>query len=403
MKHMNTIRFAAHAFGRGVRVMAAFDVAKARTRCQELQASVKTNREKLAEHVQNKTGTEQELTALRDTIARETQEYSDLMGALSAGEQEMAGRVAAQFERRMAGRESAMQDAMGGYFRAMITGTAPEAAVMAALSLPITTGANPGNGLLPINVSDQLIDDIYGDDGFLAEVTHSQIKGLRLPKVVTAETSTDAAVAAGSDPTEHTMDDDEILFGRFPGRDMISVPGAVMRGTNLQLGAYIEAKLQEIHRNRIYRRMFASSASGNYAHMSVYNAAVGIAEVQGATMYDAICAALAALPAIVRPVAKVAMQPLAYFNMVKELTNGAATLFGRPQESMLGFAVVLCDYATQPIVGDLTTIRVNYDDALYVKSDEDIKKDVVTVVVGGDYDIQVEDKSRLRRVKVAAA
>lgn len=403
MKHMNTMRFAARAFGRGVRVMAAFDVAKARTRCQELQASVRTNREKLAEHVQNKTGTEQELTALRDTIARETREYSDLMGALTAGEQEMAGRVAAQFERRLAGRESAMQDAMGGYFRAMITGSAPESAVMAALSLPITTGANPGNGLLPITVSDQLIDDIYGDDGFLAEVTHSQIKGLRLPKIATTETGTDAAVPAGSDPTEHSMEDDEILFGRFPGRDMITVPGAVMRGTNLQLGAYIERKLQEIHRSRIYRRMFASSASGDYTHMSVYNAAVGIAEVQGDTMYDAICAALAALPASVRSAAKVAMQPMAYFAMVKELTNGAATLFGRPQESMLGFAVVLCDYATQPLVGDLKTIRVNYDDALYVKSDEDIKKDVVTVVVGGDYDIQVEDKNRLRRVKVAAA
>lgn len=403
MKHMNTMRFAAHAFGRGVRVMAAFDVAKARTRCQELSGQIRAEREKLAGQVQEGTHTEQELQAIRDGIAGMTREYSDLMGALAAGEQEMAGHVAAQFERRMAFRESEIKDAMGGYFRAMITRTAPPAAVMAALSLPVTTGANPGNGLLPITVSNQLIDDIYGDDGFLAEVTHSQINGLRLPKVVTEETSTDAAVAAGSDPTEHTVDDDEILFGRFPGRDMISVPGAVMRGTNLQLGAYIEAKLQEIHRNRIYRRLFASSASGNYAHMSVYNAAVGIAEVQGATMYDAICACLAALPASVRSVAKVAMQPMAYFNMVKELTNGAATLFGRPQESMLGFAVVLCDYATQPIVGDLTTIRVNYDDALYVKSDEDIKKDVVTVVVGGDYDIQVEDKSRLRRVKVAAA
>lgn len=403
MKHMNTMRFAAHAFGRGVRVMAAFDVARAHTRCQELAGEIRAERERLAGHVQEGTGTEQELQEIRDGIARRTQEYSDLMGALSAGEQEMAGRVAAQFERRLAGREGAIADAMGGYFRAMITHTAPEASVMAALSLPITTGGNPGNGLLPITVSDQLIDDIYGDDGFLAEVTHSQIQGLRLPKIATMETSTDAAVAAGSDPSEHDMDDDEILFGRFPGRDMITVPGAVMRGTNLQLGAYIERKLQEIHRNRIYRRLFAASAAGDYTHMSVYNAAVGIAEVSGATMYDAICASLAALPASVRSVAKVAMKPMEYFKMIKELTNGAATLFGRPQESMLGFAVVLCDYATQPLVGDLKTIRVNYDDALYVKSDEDIKKDVVTVVVGGDYDIQVEDKNRLRRVKVAAA
>ena len=110
-----------------------------------------------------------------------------------------------------------------------------------------------------------------------------------------------------------------------------------------------------------------------------------------------------ALPASVRSVAKVVMQPMEYYKMVKELTGGAATLFGRPQESMLGFAVVLCDYATQPIVGDLKTIRVNYDDPLFVKSDEDIDTDVIKVVINGDYDIQVEDKNRLRRVKVAAA
>lgn len=402
MKHMNTMRFAARAFGRGVRVMAAFDVARARTRCQELAGEIRAEREKLAGQVQEGTHTEQELQAIRDGIASRTREYSDLMGALSAGEQELAGRVAAQFERRMAGREGAFVDAVGGYFRAMITRTAPEAGVMAALSLPVTTGANPGNGLLPITVSDQLIDDIYGDDGFLYEVTHSQVKGLRLPKVETTENATDEAVEAGNGATEHDMDDDEIQFGRFPGRDKIRVPGAVMRSTNLQLGTYIESKLQEIHRNRIYRRIFATSASGNYAHMSVYNAAVGIKEITGATNYDAICDALSDLPAIVRSVAKVVMQPKAYFAMVKELTGGAATLFGRPQESVLGFSVVLCDYVTDILVGDLKTIRVNYDDPLFVKSDEDIDTDVVKVVINGDYDIQVEDKNRLRRVKVAS-
>ena len=69
MKHMNTMRFAARAFGRGVRVMAAFDVARARTRCQELQSEIRAEREKLAGHVQAGTGTQQELQEIRDGIA----------------------------------------------------------------------------------------------------------------------------------------------------------------------------------------------------------------------------------------------------------------------------------------------------------------------------------------------
>ena len=400
---MNKMRFAAHAFGRGVRVMAAFDIGKARTRCQELQTSFAAARTQLAEHVQNGTGTEQELQALRDQIARETREYSDLMGALQDNEQQMAGQVAAQFNRSWGERAAAFRDAIGGFFRAAITKTALTAGMMAALSIPVTTGANPGNGFLPITVSNTLIDDIYGDEGFLAAITHSQIKGLRLPKAKTSVTQTTEAVAAGTAATEHEFDDDVILFGRFPGRDKILVPGSVMRGTNVDLAGYIQAKLNEIHQERLYKRMFATSAAGDYAHMSLYHADTGIAEVTGATMYEAICAALSALPAKVRAASKVAMTPMAYFAMVKELSGGAATLFGTPDKAMLGFGVVLCEYATEPIVGDLKTIRVNYDDALFLKTDEDIDTDVIKFVINGDYDIQVEDANRLRRVKVAAA
>ncbi|MBR5302953.1 MAG: hypothetical protein IKU38_08970, partial [Clostridia bacterium] len=118
MKNMNKMRYAAKAFGRGVRVMAEFDIGRARTRCQELQASCTQARTNLAEHVQNGTGTEQELQALRDQIARETREYNDLMGALQTNEQQMAGQVAAQFNRSWADRAAAFRDAMGGYFRA---------------------------------------------------------------------------------------------------------------------------------------------------------------------------------------------------------------------------------------------------------------------------------------------
>lgn len=403
MKNMNKMRFAAHAFGRGVRVMAAFDIGKARTRCQELQTSFAAARTQLAEHVQNGTGTEQELQALRDQIARETREYTDLMGALQNNEQQMASQVAAQFNRAFGERMNVFRDAVGGYFRAVMTGTALTASMMAALSVPVTTGANPGNGLLPVTVSDHLIADIYGDDGFLQAITVTNIPGLRLPKAKTTVTQTTEAVPAGTTATVHNTEDDTLMFGRFPGRDKIEIPTSVLRGTNTQLFEYAESKLMEIHRERMLMRMWATAASGSYAHMSVYDATVGVKEVEGATMYDAICAAIAELPTAARRTAKVAMTPLAYFAMVRDLANGAMSLFGKPQEAMLGFGVVLCDNATQPLVGDLKTIHVNYDDTLQIESDKDIDTGVTKIVISGDYDIQVEDANRLRRVKVAAA
>lgn len=399
--YKSKMRYAAMAFGRG-RVMAAFDIGKARTDCQALYASVKAARERLAEHAQNGTGTQEELQALRNEIAQGTQRYDDMMAAIRMNEQQMADGVAAQFNRQMAERKDTIRSAIGGYFRAAMTHVALTASVMAALSVPVTTGANPGNSLLPITVSNQLIDDIYGDEGFLSEITHSAIKGLRLPKVTTAETETDGVTEAGSAATEHEFDDDMILFGRYPGRDKILVPGSVMRGTDLDVYGYVQAKLMEIHRNRMLRRIHATGATGNFAHMSVYNAEVGVKTVSGATMYEAISTAIADLPASVRRVAKVAMTPKAYFAMIRELTNGAATLFGKPEDAMLGFKVVLDEYAETPIVGDLTTIRANYDDPLFLKTDEDIDTDVIKIVINGDYDIQIEDASRLRLVSVAA-
>jgi len=399
MKNYNqTMRYAARAFGRG-RVMAAFDIAKARTRCQELTGSIQSARAQLAEHVQNGTGTAEELQNLRNQIARETQEYSDLSGALQTEENLQRGRVTAQFNQRM-GRIAA--DARGALFRAMITGAEVTSQILNAVSAPVTIGANPGNGLLPVNVSDELIDDIYDDGGFLSAITVTSIPGLRLPKVTTTETQTDAALEDGADATEHAMEDDQILFGRFPGRECISVPTAVLRGTNTQLDAYLTAKLTEFHRERQYRRMFSVAASGNYAHMSVYNAAVGVKTVTGATLYEGICNAIAALPMAARRVAQVALTPTAYYGMIRELANGAQTLFGTPSEAVLGFKVALCDNAVKPVVGDLKTIHVNYDAPLSLETDMHAKTGVTDVVVSGDCDIQIEDANRLRIVEVAA-
>lgn len=400
--YRNAMRYAAKAFGRGVRVTAALDIHAAHERCQTLQAGIRDAREQLAAHAMAGTGTEQELTALRERIARDVQTYNDISGALQAEEGRRAAGVAAQFNAQMQSGRRAVNEAIGGYFRAVMTGAALTAAAMTALSLPLEIGANPGNGVMPVTVSNELITDIQDDGAFLSAVTVTQIPGLRLPRVKTAVTQTTEALASGAEATEHTMNDDLILFGRYPGRDVISVPSNVLQGTNTDLHGYISAKLQEIHRERLYARALATGAAGQYAHMSVYHGDVGVKTVTGATMYEAIIASLAALPLAARRVAKVAMTSANYYAMIKELANGATPLFGTVDQKVLGFEVVLCENAVKTLVGDLKAIHINYDEALGMKSDENIRIGVTDVVIYGDYDIQVTDAERLRIAAVSA-
>lgn len=404
MKNYNKqMRYAAHAFSRGTRVMAAFDIGKARTRCQELKASMDKARGELAEHVQAKTGKPEDLKKLRDQIARQAQEYSDLAGALDIEEERQRGQVAAQFNRRMSRQDEGFRASLGEYFRGMITGSVVCPEVMAQLGLPITTGENPGNPLLPVTLSNNLIDDLYDDGGFLDEIEHTQIPGLRMAKMTTTDDENDAATPAGQAAHEIKTDADLITWGRFPNRDKIYVPTGVVNGTSTDLEKYIRDALFRTHRARMRRRIFAKSAESAYKHMSVYDSTVGIKKVEGATMLDAIMAALADLPSDVRAVAKVAMSPQAYYAIIRELANGATALFGKPDKAVLGFEAVFCDNAETPLVGDLKTIHCNYDSPVSVKSKEDIDLDLFLTVLGTDYDIQIKDKNSLRLVGVKAA
>ena len=295
-----------------------------------------------------------------------------------------------------------IKNARGAYLKSAITRQplAPEVRD----ALVITTGANPGNGVLPIEVSRSLITDIYGEDRFLSALTHTQIKGLRMP-AVTASPAADAvreadgSTAAGAT----TLTDAVINFARYPGREKISEPSAILRGTETDLDAYITGRLQYDHRINMRKRIFAaSSTTGDLAHMSVYTTGSGnpgLTVVEGADVLNAVQLAIAALPDGVRENASVVMPYESWMALIQTLANGATTLFGKPTEEILGFKVITCDYVDADagiLVGDLSTIHVNYDDPLWLKTDEDIDLDMTKIVVGYDYDIRIEDKNRLR-------
>lgn len=300
----------------------------------------------------------------------------------------------------------------GAYLRSRIQGSEMPATVRDALTF--TKGANPGGPLLPVEISNQLITDIYGEDRFLQYLTHTQIKGLRLPKIAgtapaDAARLPDGSTAAGA----YTLTDGVISFGRFPGREKILVPGAIMRGTDTDLAGYVTKRLNYGHRAMMRARLFAhgssgaAPAAGDFTHMSVYGTGsgnMGLVAKTGATLLAAIQAAIADLPEGVRDDAKVVMPYADWMTLIGTLANGAVALFGAQAKSLLGFEVVICDSvvpANGYLVGDLSSLHVNYDDPLRLETDRDIDLDMDLTVIGYDYDIQCEDPTRLRLAKVS--
>jgi ATP-dependent Clp protease protease subunit len=314
-------------------------------------------------------------------------------------------------------------EARGAFFRSRMTGSELPAEIKNALTF--TKGGNPGGPLLPVEVSTQLITDIYGEDRFLQYLTHTQIKGLRLPKI-SATPDTDAVKMpdGSTGAAAYTLADAVVSFGRYPGREKILVPGAIMRGTDTDLNAYITKRMTEQHRAFMRSRIFlhgssgAAPSAGDFTHMSVYGTtsangdmcitAVTTAQAStdptGAEILAAIQAAIAALPEGVRDEAKVVMPYADWQLMISTLANGAATLYGAPAKTVLGFEVVICDSCVRAngyLVGDLSTLHVNYDDPLRLETDRDINLDMDLTVIGYDYDIRCEDANRLRLAKLA--
>lgn len=314
-------------------------------------------------------------------------------------------RVARQYNEMEGTKMDKTKLVRGAFLRSAITREPMPAELQNALTF--TKGANPGGPLLPVEVSTTLIEDIYGEDAFLEHVTHTQIKGLRLPKV-TAAPAADAVRMPNADAGETELTDAIITFGRFPGREKILVPGTIMRGTDTDLDSYITRRLNRDHRARMKERIFAETPAGDFAHMGVYATGAGnpgLTVKTGETILEAIQAAIADLPEGVRENAAVVMPYADWMTLIQTLANGAATLFGRPTKEMLGFEVVTCDYvkaAKGYLVGDLSTIHINYDDPLRMETDRDINLDMDLTVIGYDYDIQVEDANCLRLAKVGA-
>lgn len=400
MKHMNArMRYASRALGG--RARAEMDMGAALTRAQEIKNSLRAKREELAGMAAKADYDPEAGRALRETIEREAQTYADLMQAVQTQEEQTAARVAGHANARMAQTARASRDALGGLYRALMVGGDVPAKIKNELSLPTTPAGSNGAYLLPKHVSDQLIADIAADTSILDAITVTQITGLSMPKIATTDAEGDDT-DEGTAAVEATMTGGEIVFGRYPYRKSVTVPNSLLVDTNVALEAYITGKHTELMRARMCSRLFAATPAGNYIHMGVYRTTDAIKTATGDTLLAGIQAALADLPTMPQGVYKVALSMGDWMSLITLLANGATPLFAAPLREIIGFEPVICNYVTKPVVGDLSTIHLNYDTPIMYEAERKATMGTTSFVLSTHYDIQIEQPELLRVVTVGA-
>ena len=235
------------------RVWAKVDVNALLMQAQTLAGEIKTLRGQLADKVGADGAKAEDGKAIYNQIAEKKALYDQTMEAAQTEMQAQAGRVAAGFNRKLESVAQHNAEALGGLYRALITGAAIPQETINALSLPtVTTGGAAGNGgyLLPKNVSDQIIRDIVDDDSILAEITTTSITGLEMPKVATTDVDGDD-VSDGTDAPDATLTASMLTFGRLPYAKAVTVPNSLLTDTNTAIESYINTRHAEMMRARL--------------------------------------------------------------------------------------------------------------------------------------------------------
>jgi len=272
-----------------------------------------------------------------------------------------------------------------------------------------------GEKILPTNMSRELILEPVEKNPLRDICRVTNITGLEEPKLgFTIEDADLADVLDTATANEIALTGDVIAYGRQKCKVSATVKDTVLHGTDTDLVAAVEDALRSALAKR--EKLFAfKSATDLYnsgtkdtahAHMSFYDytsytsASVltyAITAKEGATMYDAIAAALGDLADDFAANASIVMKKSDYYAMIKTLTNDADTLFGAKPASILGVPVIFCDKATIPVVGDFRYYGINYDIGAIYETDKDAKKGEYYFVftAWGDQQIRLRSAFRL--------
>ncbi len=302
--------------------------------------------------------------------------------------------------------EKERQKAKGKFYRDALQGAKQEELAKAYQFLGAIPAADAdlgyGDKLLPKTMASELITEPLLENPMRSIVRVSNITGLEEPKLLfdldgAYETITDKLTAK-----EIKLSGDSVTYGRNKVKVSAKISDTVLRGSPYDIAAEVENALRSGLAVNEMARMFATSPATGYAQMSFYSTQNAVKKVEGVDKHEAIRKALADLPLMFRRNAKIVMNAADWYAMWGTNLNASGMYYEDRPLQMFGKPVVLVDDATDPVVGDFSYARINYEIGTTYDTDKDVDAGVYKFVLTAWYDIKLRLSSAFRIATVKA-
>lgn len=223
-----------------------------------------------------------------------------------------------------------------------------------------------GSKLLPVTIANDIIAEPTQSNPLREDELVTAVTNLERPRIdVTIDD--DSFVNDQEVAKEIKLKGDTVKFGRNKTKLKVAISEAILNGTDTNLVEHVNAQLQSGLARKEKVVAFAESPKSGEEEMSFYSTQNNIKKVSGDTMFDAITQAAGDIADDFQSDIKVYMTRQDYMKMIKELSNGSVSLFGKAPEEVLGYPVRFTELAKKPVVGNFNYAQLNYEisSALY--------------------------------------
>ena len=223
-----------------------------------------------------------------------------------------------------------------------------------------------GSKLLPVTVANDIIAEPTDTNPLRDDELVTAVTNLERPRIdVTIDD--DSFVNDQEVAKEIKAKGDTVKFGRNKTKLKVAISEAILNGTDTNLVEHVNAQLQAGLARKEKKVAFAETPKSGEEEMSFYSTQNNIKKVSGSTLFDAITQAAGDIADEFQSDIKVYMTRPDYLKMIKELSNGAVSLFGKAPEEILGYPVRFTELAKKPVVGNFKYAQLNYEisSALY--------------------------------------
>ena len=223
-----------------------------------------------------------------------------------------------------------------------------------------------GSKLLPVTIANDIIAEPTDSNPLREDELVTAVTNLERPRIdVTIDD--DSFVNDQEVAKEIKLKGDTVKFGRNKTKLKVAISEAILNGTDTNLVEHVNAQLQSGLARKEKVVAFAESPKSGEEEMSFYSTQNNIKKVSGDTMFDAITQAAGDIADDFQSDIKVYMTRQDYMKMIKELSNGSVSLFGKAPEEVVGYPVRFTELAKKPVVGNFKYAQLNYEisSALY--------------------------------------